>query len=568
MKMHIVSFSRRLLKDTCGQSVPMLAVSMIAFIGIGGITVDLGHAYVARQQLQVSANVTAVAGAAAMPDTTAATAQVIAYSAQTGQKSATPNLTNVVITPTYQCLATLISNMGLGCATSTGTQTGRFNVIKVTQTAKVPLWFGGMFHVPAFNIGATATAAMAGGQNTPWNIAIVIDATSSMTSSDKGLQCSGTRETCALLGVQTLLKLMYPCAAGATCTSGGTPVDSVSLFVFPSVLTSQAKDYYTCPTTVPTIEPYTFQNVTTGTVSNGLLNPPVTYRSEEHTSELQSRQYLHSFPTRRSSDLYYTCPPTVPTIEPYTFHNVTTGTVSNGLLNPPVTYTYQVAPTPLGTTGNTIARFAQDYKSTDASTTLNAASQIVIAAAGKTGCNGIQGKGGEGTYYAQAIYAAQAALIAQQVANPGSQNALIILGDGDMSASASSGEMKAQTGTLNGTGSGSNKNSYTYPSALGQCGQAILAAQAATSAGTRVYTVGYGAATSGTCSTDANYSAYKGVQACTALGDMASSPGYFFSDKGNGCISPNQQNFTQLTQIFQAISRNLTTPRLVPNGTT
>src|SRR3712207_3524844 len=26
-------------------------------------------------------------------------------------------------------------------------------------------------------------------------------------------------------------------------------------------------------------------------------------RSEEHTSELKSRQYLHSFPTRRSSDL-------------------------------------------------------------------------------------------------------------------------------------------------------------------------------------------------------------------------------------------------------------------------
>src|ERR1035437_7384969 len=28
-----------------------------------------------------------------------------------------------------------------------------------------------------------------------------------------------------------------------------------------------------------------------------------TCRSEEDTSELQSRQYLHSFPTRRSSDL-------------------------------------------------------------------------------------------------------------------------------------------------------------------------------------------------------------------------------------------------------------------------
>src|SRR5581483_4646959 len=29
---------------------------------------------------------------------------------------------------------------------------------------------------------------------------------------------------------------------------------------------------------------------------------PFAARSEEHTSELQSRQYLHSFPTRRSSD--------------------------------------------------------------------------------------------------------------------------------------------------------------------------------------------------------------------------------------------------------------------------
>src|ERR1035437_9480940 len=31
--------------------------------------------------------------------------------------------------------------------------------------------------------------------------------------------------------------------------------------------------------------------------------PRSQHRSEEHTSELQSRQYLHSFPTRRSSDL-------------------------------------------------------------------------------------------------------------------------------------------------------------------------------------------------------------------------------------------------------------------------
>jgi Flp pilus assembly protein TadG len=507
MKLHKVSFFRRLLKDMRGQTAPLMAVSMLAYIGIAGVSIDLGHAYFARQQLQSSSNAAALAGAAVMPNITSATTNVTLYSAMAGEMNAVSSLQNVIATPTFYCASSQTSNFGLGCAVASGYTNG-VNAVKVTQTAQVPLWFGGMFGVKAFNLAATASASMAGGQNTPWNVAIILDTTSSMTSSDpNGLQCSGTRESCALLGVQTMLGVMYPCVAGQTC-SGGTPVDTVSLFVFPPVLTSTAKDYYTCPTTIPTIEPYTFQNVTTGTLSNGLLNLPVTY-------------------------------------------------------------TYQVVPTPLGTTGNTIATFAYDYKTSDASgTTLNAGSQTVIAAGGKSGCTGIQGKGGEGTYYAQAIYAAQTALIAQQAANPGSQNAMIILGDGDMSSSAISGQMKAQTGTLNGTGSGSNKNSYAYPSALGQCGQSIIAAQAADASGTRVYTVGYGAAKSGTCSTDATYSAYKGVQACTALQDMASSPGYFFSDNGNGCSSPNQLNFTQLKQIFQAIARGLTNPRLIPNGTT
>jgi hypothetical protein len=438
---------------------------------------------------------------------------VTLYSAMAGEKNAISSLQNVLATPTFYCATTLTTNFGLGCATVSGYTNG-VNAVKVLQTAKVPLWFGGMFHIPAFNIAASATASMAGGPNEPWNIAIILDTTSSMTSQDpNGLQCSGTQESCALLGVQSMLNLMYPCPAGDTCTTAGlTPVDSVSLFVFPPVLTSQAKDYYACPSTIPT------------------------------------------------------------SIEPYTFQNVTTGTLSNGLLNLPVTYTYQVVPTPLGTTGHTIAAFAYDYKSTEMATSLNSGSQTVIAAGAGTGnCTpGIQAKGGEGTYYAQAIYAAQAALVAEQANFPGSQNAMIILGDGDMNAS--SGELVAQTGTMNGSGS---NHTYTYPSLLGQCGQAILAAQAVATApngnnkaGTRVYTVGYGAKTSGTCTTDASYSAYKGVQACTALSDMASSTGYFFSDNGNGCSSPNQLNFTKLTQIFQAIARTLTTARLIPNGTT
>ena len=115
-----------------------------------------------------------------------------------------------------------------------------------------------------------------------------------------------------------------------------------------------------------------------------------------------------------------------PTIAAYTFPNVPTNLVQ------PSANTYELQfPTPGTWTNN--------YKTSDSTTTLNTSSQVVIAAGGSgvSGCTGISAPGGEGTYYAQVIYAAQAALIAQQTANPGSQNAMIILSDGDATACAS-----------------------------------------------------------------------------------------------------------------------------------
>ncbi len=210
----------------------------------------------------------------------------------------------------------------------------------------------------------------------------------------------------------------------------------------------------------------------------------------------------------------------------------------------------------------------------------------------KLSCGGIESPGGEGTYYAQVIYAAQAALAAQQTANPGSQNALIILTDGDATACASnayttggacssSSQIVATEGTLNGTGTHtSNPNGYvnpTYPSALGECGQAVLASQYAASAGTTVYTIGYGSPTSG-CTTDKTYSATvstnggswaPGSSPCKALAAMASAQVNFYSDDGSGCqaTAPSNQALTKLTAIFTAITDNLSTPRLIPAGT-
>ena len=51
---------------------------------------------------------------------------------------------------------------------------------------------------------------------------------------------------------------------------------------------------------------------------------------------------------------------------------------------------------------------------------------------------------------------------------------------------------------------------------------------------------------------------------------MASSAVNFYSDDGQGCeaTAPSNQNLTKLTAIFRAIVDNMSSPRLIPNGTT
>ena len=94
---------------------------------------------------------------------------------------------------------------------------------------------------------------------------------------------------------------------------------------------------------------------------------------------------------------------------------------------------------------------------------------------------GIADRGGEGTFYAGIITAAENALIAEQAARTaagisGTQNVIILLSDGDATAT------------------GSQLSGY---STSAECTQAVTAAQAATRSGTLVYAVAYGAQTSG-----------------------------------------------------------------------
>lgn len=233
----------------------------------------------------------------------------------------------------------------------------------------------------------------------------------------------------------------------------------------------------------------------------------------------------------------------------YTFPGVTSSTVAddyNCSGKSPTIASYKNSPT------YQIVPFSSDYKSSDTATSLSTSSNIVNAAAGGTSSKcGITAVGGVGTYYADAITAAQSYLAGDGFTTTQVNKVMIILTDG--AANASSSDMPS--------GKASN-----------QCQQGITAAQAATAAGTTVYTVSYGSSTatgsSSTCTTDSS-----GVSACSTMQQMASAPKDFFSDTtagegGGSCTSSANPSFTGLLSIFKAITTSVGRVRLLPLNTT
>ena len=192
-----------------------------------------------------------------------------------------------------------------------------------------------------------------------------------------------------------------------------------------------------------------------------------------------------------------------------------------------------------------ILPLGSDYR-VSAAAGLNTNSNLVRAArGGASNCQqGISAIGGVGTYYSDAITTAQSALISE--GRTSAQKVLILLSDGD--ASAKSGDIA----------SGKLAN---------QCAQAITAAKAATTAGTWVYSIAYGASTSatGSCSTDSPK-----ISACSTLQQIASDSTKFFSDTvgGSSTCTSAANSITNLSSIFSAIVTDVTGVRLVSDDTT
>jgi hypothetical protein len=528
MKQNSRSWLRRAFKDECGQVIPILALMLTSFLGMTAIVVDVGDVYYSYNELLISTNAAALAGAQGLPFNTSTTNQAslnaTQYSSQSGKLNAYGNLniTNVAV--------------NLGCVTagpggsipcvSTGTGTNTANAVQVVQTAKVPLYFAALFGTSSVTLTATSSALMKGAGPTPYNVAIIVDTTDSM-SSNTDSNCGGlTRLNCALEGVRTLMQGLSPCAASSTgcgsATSGvvANPVDRVALFSFPNMLTTTSPQDYNCTNSNPTAEVYTYPTVGASSYT------PVAFPG---ASKNQTASYQVTMPASQ---------------------------VTGGV-------------------GDTNG-FVSDYMTSDGSASLNSSSDVVEAANGKSGCTGIVGPSGEGTYYAGVIYAAQAALTAEASLYPGTQNVLILISDGEATSCYVNGSTvgpgctngKQSTNQMSSTGvnnAGSINSNGPYPSYVNECAQAVAAAQYASNHGTTVYSVAYGSEATG-CTTDTG--TY--TSPCLTMQNIASSSATFYSDY-NQSGSTNDPNCTagksvsSLNDIFVQIASNLTVARLIPN---
>jgi hypothetical protein len=509
---------RALRRGESGQILPIVCVAMVAMLGMAAFAIDVGHAVYTSRELQATTDAAALAAARAMPAANSAaaitgTGGVVAnYSAAAGGYNARTTLPNVTVTSTLKCLTTLQAQ-GIACV-----GTVPYNAVQVTQSMSLPTFFGAVIGIKTVSLSATATAATRGGSPRPSNVAVIMDTTLSMNNTDTNCVINNVAQTqmqCALNGFQILLKNLSPCGNyQTTCTNSSgvntNPFDQVALFTFPNLTPLTASIDANCTTPIP------LSNVYQGL--SGITVP--------------------GMPAWGG----------VPTATMYTAPTPGASSYVPGLVG-----TYQV-------TG-----FLSDYRTSNAATTLNPNSQLVKAAGGASGCGSMLPSnydGAYGTYYAGAIYAAQAALTAQQALNPSSENVIILLSDGDATT--------PQTWNGNQDFVSNATSNGQYPSWVAECGQAILAAQSATAAGTLFYSVAYGSSPTG-CASDANTGPYPNVSPCDTMAYMASAPQYFYSDwqqSGSNSTCVSSQPVVALNDIFQAISNDLTEARLIPNNTT
>lgn len=558
------SLLKRFHNDQSGQVLAWFICGFLSLIVVAGFVMDGGQAYADHAVLQNSANSAALSAAGEAYDTSS-TANAIAtgktYSGANGdtnQPTNMPGVGAVSTTITPVCLQSLLPT-GSTCAEQT---TGFVNAVHAYQSNTINTFFMRFFGMPQMTIKAEATATMNGTAES-WNVAIIVDGTQSMSSSDTNCGKSGSNFSefeCALAGVQQLLGDINPCPGfGTGCANGstaGTPYFRVAIFTFPNISSSGYN-----PTDANTSGCYSYSG----------KNEPYTFPGASAT------------------------PGTA---------NLTTSGLTPTSSTVTTNYDYPVVGSPAAT--YQITSFDYEYYSSSSTNgNLNTSDNLVKTIGyGANPANGTKGTsgclpnvGGEGTYYAGALYAATEALLYQQSLHSGSKSALILLSDGD--ATPTSGDGKLDSGTTAGSKE-STSTVYPYPSYFDQCQQAIQAGQIATNAGIQVITVAYGAETSG-CGVSGTDSTILGSTSfpnatnttlslstflpCinmenistpttsssggTALGNFYADPNQSGSGLDTTCGSGTTNSaVTSIQGIFDDIGAGFTAPKLISNSAT
>jgi hypothetical protein len=572
--------ARLAMADEGGQVLPWVVVMMLTVLGVAALVVDCGRAMVIQRELQASTDAAALAAAQVLGTSSSYSTYANSYGSGSGNRNAYPGLTVTGQTNTLLCLNT-VKGWGIPCTTAGGLASAA-NAVSVKQTASVPTLFGGILGKSNVDLSATSTATKS--RPKPYNIALIVDSTLSMNETDSN--CNNvTQQECALQGVRALLQGL------------DTNYDHVALFTFPNVVvgsnatagvainTSGAATTYTCTTTVPS----SYNSVSY--YHDGTFYTPILYPLDSTGSDT----YGNFSPKKQK---HYQPPyPGVAWAMPYTFPPVPTSASGYAIPTGADAASYQITP------------FMTDYN--DGSGNLKTTSVLVQAVGGKSGCGSIVPSsydGNFGTYYAGAIYAAQAALLKEQASHTNSSNVMIILGDGNSTAPATYGATYAMPDTdthavtTYGTSSALTTTGYTYPAAylnassngsypswIGECGQAVDAAQYAatysssgTDNNTLIFSVAYGApitSSSGNCGSDRSGGNHRNITPCQTMQQMATQDGTtisgnFYSDwaaqgASSGCQADSANSgTTAISDIYQAIVAKLTSARLIPNGTT
>jgi hypothetical protein len=195
-----------------GQILPIVALALVALLGISAFAIDVGFAYYGKRQLQSATDAAALAGAQDLPSATTAVTTATSYALAN-----TPS--NLSFSFTYQTSCTNTAILATGCTASVNP-----NELTVTGSGSTSTWFAKIFGITKFDLAAHANACSPC-SSTPVDIVIAVDRTGSMCSpTDAQGNCTDLDN--AKDGIRTMLKDLNP------------PYAQIGMVAFPPVQTT------------------------------------------------------------------------------------------------------------------------------------------------------------------------------------------------------------------------------------------------------------------------------------------------------------------------------------------